>query len=139
MNKYNRKLTKDLTYGLNNEIKLQPLFEEHFGIKFIKLNKYNEFDYGSIDEKIYIELKSRSNEKEKYPTTMVGYNKVEKAIQLISEGCDVYFTFAFTDCTCYYKFEDENTEWIQDGGRIDRGRNEIKKYYFIPTSELTNF
>ena len=116
----------DLTYGLKKETKLLPLFKKHFGVKFVKLDRYNAFDFGSIDtvsnrsiskksfkgtgsenskdgnipRKILIELKSRRVNKNQYPSTMVGYNKIQKAIKKIEEGCEVYFTFAFQDCVC---------------------------------------
>ena len=136
---FKAKQSKDLTYGLQKEVKLRPLFKKHFGTKFVKLDRYNAFDFSSIDKKILIELKSRRVEKNQYPTTMVGYNKIQKAIKKIEEGCNIYFTFAFQDCVCYYKFEEVNKSWIKDGGRWDRGKQEIKPYYYIPTEELTEF
>ena len=136
---FRAKQSRDLTYGLQKEVKIKPLFEKHFGIKFAKLDKYNTFDFSSVDKKILIELKSRRVDKNQYPSTMVGYNKIKKAVQNLAQGREVYFTFAFKDYICYYKFEEVNKSWIRDGGRCDRGKQEIKPYYYIPTEELKEF
>ena len=68
---------------------------------------------------------------------MIGYNKIKKGIDLIKQGYTIYLAFEFTDGLYYYTLtETVNRKWIRAGGRKDRGRDEIKKYFYIPTKML---
>jgi len=138
-NTYITLLQKDLKFGENQEDLTKENLEKYIGSPLVKQPNNSIFDYFSEEDKIYIELKTRRNTKNKYPTTMVGYNKIVEANKLIKEGYKIYFAFKYTDNLCFYKYTDENTDWIQKGGRFDRGRAEIKQYYFIPTSSLSDF
>ena len=78
----------DLKYGLQNELKFMPVIKSFLNDDTIyKLDKNNEFDFKGDNK--YIELKSRRNNHKKYPTTMVGLNKFNKASTLLEE---VYLT-----------------------------------------------
>lgn len=129
--------TKDIKYGEQKENALIGIFREHFKADFKKTSKFDEFDF--ISEKIILELKSRRNKKLAYKTTIIGLNKVNKGLDLIKKGFEVYFIFSFTDCLTYYKLTELNKNWLNMGGRTDRGRDERKLYYHIPISELINF
>ena len=131
-------LKTDIKYGEGKEDELKNKLENHFNCKLEKTSKLNLFDYIDKQNKILIELKSRRNEKNKYDTTMIGMNKVNKSIEKIKDNWNIYYVFNFTDLICYYKFEELNNDWISNGGRKDRGRYEYKKYYFIPISKLNN-
>ena len=123
---------KDYTFGLKKEIELLPKIKLFFNDETItQLDRLNVFDYKGDNK--YIELKSRNNNYNKYPTTMIGYNKIKKALELNE---DVYFIFNFTDGIYYYKFDRDKELEIKQGGRRDRGKNEIKDYYFIPIEIL---
>ena len=123
---------KDYTFGLKKEIELLPKIKLFFNDETItQLDRLNVFDYKGDNK--YIELKSRNNNYNKYPTTMIGYNKIKKALELNE---DVYFIFSFTDGIYYYKFDRDKELEIKQGGRRDRGKNEIKDYYFIPIEIL---
>jgi len=138
-NTYITLLQKDLKFGETKEESTKERLETYIGFPLEK-QPYNAiFDYLSDEGKIAVELKSRRNTKNKYPTTMVGYNKIIEANKLIKDGYTIFFAFQFTDKLCFYKYTDENENWIQKGGRVDRGRPEIKQYYFIPTSSLDDF
>ena len=123
---------KDYTFGIKKEIELLPIIKKAFNDEtIIQLDRLNVFDYKGDNK--YIELKSRNNSYNKYPTTMIGYNKIKKALELNE---DVYFIFNFTDGIYYYKFDREKELEIKKAGRFDRGRPEIKDYYFIPIEIL---
>ena len=123
---------KDYTFGIKKEIELLPRIRTFFNDETItQLDRLNVFDYKGDNK--YIELKSRNNNYNKYPTTMIGYNKIKKALELNE---DVYFIFNFTDGLYYYKFDRDKELEIKHGGRRDRGRPEIKDYYFIPIEIL---
>ena len=131
--------SKDIKFGNDKEKKIIKQLEKHLNIKLSKTDDYDEFDFINKKEKIIIELKSRRNTLERYPTTMIGLNKIKKAEIKKKEGYKVMLFFSFTDGLAYYKFKKINKDWIRDGGRCDRGKDEIKKYYYIPTNELINF
>jgi hypothetical protein len=135
---YTNLLKKDIEFGKNNESKLKSKIETFFKCNLLHTNKNNVFDFIDNDKKILIELKTRKNTKLKYPTTMIGYNKIVESIEKIKNGWTIYYIFSFTDKLTYYKFEKDNNEYHSIGGRKDRGRSEFKKYYFIPVELLSD-
>lgn len=136
----NKRKVADILFGTKCEDNNKKVFEEFFDTKLKKLGKHSIFDYSCYKNDLYIELKSRRNTKDKYPTTMIGYNKFKKALELDELGCVIYFCFQFTDALCYYKFDKENfnADWKARGGRRDRGKFEYKDYIFIPIELLTD-
>jgi len=132
--------TKDLIHGFVSEANHIGHLSGHFGCELTKTtSKYDLFDFESSKCRVKIELKTRRNTKNRYPTTMVGYNKILAGQDLILyEGYRVYFCFKFTDGLYYYELTDNshNEYIVNQGGRRDRGRDEIKKYCFIPVELL---
>lgn len=127
---------KDLKFGKKNENNTIDIFNKFFGGTFNKtVDKWDPFDFLNKEECIYIELKTRRNTKNKYPTTMVGYNKIIDGLKHIENGFSVYFCFKFTDGLYYYKLPLDgglNDKCVKDiGGRCDRGRAEYKDYFYI--------
>ena len=133
---------KDLKFGFKKEKTTKPILEYFFNVKLINTENYHTFDYASVDgapNTLMIELKSRRVKMNQYPTTMVGYNKIEKAIKLMKTengGYQIYFVFDFDDCIAYYKFTRLYNDYKRKGGRRDRGKAEIKDYYYIPITKL---
>ena len=132
--------TKDKKYGNRKENSLHPALEKYFDMKLNKTNEYYEFDYVNEEKKMLIELKSRRVHKTAYFDSMIGYNKVKKGFEKIKQGYQVYFLFGYEDYICLYELNKDtfNDKWVRDGGRSDRGRDEIKKYAYIPISQLIN-
>ena len=125
----------DLKFGFAKEKEIMPELEAYFETKLEETSKRHLFDFKS--DKIIIELKSRRVNKNKYMSTMVGINKIEEGHKYLEKGFEVYFAFKFKDALSYYELtKDTPRKWTRDGGRCDRGRKEIKKYCFIPTSKL---
>lgn len=125
---------RDLALGFKNEIKVLPILRSYFEDDSIQLvSGRSIFDYKS-DTALY-ELKTRTNYKNTYDTTMIGYNKVETAL---ARGKDAYFVFKFVDCICYIKYERElfTTFETKFSGRYDRGIAELKHYLYIPVNLL---
>ena len=78
------KKSYNYNYGINKELQLLPTIKQFSNDNTIyKLENSNEFDFKGDNK--YIELKSRNNNYLKYPTTMVGQNKVDKA-SIINEN-----------------------------------------------------
>ena len=135
----------DKDYGEQSEKKAIIQLQQHFNFPIIKLDYYNAFDFYNETERVYIELKSRRCQISTYDSTMIGMNKINKAKILTRKNNNVYFCFYFTktdytECDLYFwKFNllDFDTCQCKTGGRIDRGKSEIKKYCYIPVSLLT--
>lgn len=128
----------DIKQGLEAESKTHPIIEKHLGIEMKQTENYHTFDYVNLEKKIYAELKARNNTSYKYPTTMIGLNKIEKGLELIKKGFEIYLYFKFLDGIFYYKMNSKTEEEckISIGGRCDRGRKEYKKYCFISINKL---
>ena len=131
----------DCDYGAIAEKKAIIQLQEFFKIPLIKLSYYDTFDFYNEENQLYIEIKARQCQINTYESTMIGMNKINKAKVLTKKNNNVYFCFYFTkndysDCDLYYwKFNllDIDKCETKTGGRKDRGKNEIKKYFFIPT------
>ena len=97
-------------------------------------DKYALADYTSSTYNI--ELKSRRNSLGKYPTTMVGQNKIDYLLTSEKHGVVI---FKFTDGLYYFDVSNDNINkcGLAEGGRCDRGRVEKNMYYYVPTSILS--
>jgi len=128
----NEKKTADLSFGMDNEIRVMCRLEGLFGV--LKPTKpMDEFDFEN--EGFRIELKTRRVTMAKYDTTMVGENKVIKGFEHQIAGRRVFFVFDFVDCMCIWELNRDEYH-IKHGGRFDRGRPEIKSYCYIPIKYL---
>jgi hypothetical protein len=97
---------------------------------------YSPYDFRA--KGVLVELKSRTNASEKYPTTMVGLSKVQFA-----QNCrgKYYFVFKFTDGAEYIRYREETFRQFTTGigGRSDRGKVESNTYVYIPVDALKDF
>jgi hypothetical protein len=126
------KFLKDLQFGLNKEMQLLPVLKDYLKDNTLyKLENSNVFDFKGDNK--YIELKSRNNNYDKYPSTMIGMNKIHKASTLTE---NVYFFFNFVDGLYYWLYNKDYELEIKRSGRWDRGRAEIKNYCYIPIELL---
>ena len=124
---------KDQIIGNLNEDYAEEIIKEYLDLKhLIKLDKFDTFDFYNEEKNIFFEVKSRRNNYNKYPTTIIGYNKMLEAINYKN----VYFIFIFNDGDYYYKYDVNDNLMITIGGRWDRGKTETKKYVHIPIEKL---
>ncbi len=138
MENYSNRLKVDLSFGISSEINLLDTFKTFFNDQtLVRTSESSIFDYEGNN--ILVELKTRTNKKDKYPDTMIGLNKVKKASAMMKKNLelDVYFVFSFTDGLYYWKYDPKHPLKVQQGGRTDRGRQEIKSYAFIEVDLLT--
>jgi hypothetical protein len=120
--------------GRTAETTCFPVFQAKFPDLVRIKNPYALFDFESPECRI--ELKARTTPHDKYPTTIVGENKVQAAEK---DPRAHYFAFAFTDGLYWVQYDKDlfaDFE-VKDGGRRDRGRPEIKPYRYIPITALT--
>lgn len=129
-------MERDYAFGISMEDIQKPELEKHFGCKLEKTqNQFSRYDFYNQNERLYIELKNRRIQKDTYPSTMVGYDKIEYALKHNLED-NFWFVFGFADGSLWkwrYNIDDIN---ISRGGRCDRGRNEYKTYAFIRCDKL---
>lgn len=120
---------EDNKRGLVEQKALLPIIKEFFKKDIIEIeNKLSPFDYEC--SKYYYELKTRTNTKDKYPTTLIGRNKIlgDKKSILI---------FKYTDCLCYIKYKKSLFDTFEIK-KFDRNSKEPNKkdYIYIPIEHL---
>jgi len=116
--------------------KVKNILNTNFNINLEKTtNKFDLFDIIDNNNKYIVEVKERSNNYSKYPTTMIGHNKYIEGLKYLKKGYNVLFVFCFVDGIYYYKLENDIFK-PELGGRVDRGFREIKNYIYIKISEL---
>jgi hypothetical protein len=115
--------------GLIEQTKLLPVIKDFFKKEIIEINnKYSPFDYECNE--CYYELKTRTNTLKKYPTTLIGRNKIEA-------NKDIILIFKYTDCLTYINYNKElfDTFEIKKFDRNVREGNK-KDYIYIPIEHL---
>lgn len=130
--------SNDLTFGKLSEDVLLHTLNKYFKCNFKKTSTYDSVDFIDKDRKVVVELKTRRNTRYKYPTTMIGSNKVDEAEKHINNDYRVYFVFKFTDDLCIFRVSEDSMceSWEKMGGRSDRGVYENKPYFYIPCGLL---
>lgn len=113
---------------LIKEMEMIPILSKFFDETIEKIQgEFAIMDFKS--DKSFYELKTRTCKSTQYHDTMVGFNKIIFARE--NQDKNVYFIFKFTDGIFYWKYDNEGFR-TDLGGRTDRGKNEIKKYAYIP-------
>ena len=126
------KFKQDFKLGIQSENKVLKFLNESYEDKFISTTQNCPFDF--TNNQYNIELKTRNNTYNKYPSTMVGYNKIKIAEEDNTDK-KYKFLFLFEDGLYCWDFEKDKYT-IKTGGRRDRGLYEYKQYAYIPIEEL---
>jgi len=128
-------LKTDLEFGKQKEDENLDMIRKAFDSNLQKSSdNFYVIDFSSKD--CFIELKSRRCSKNTYPDTMIGINKIEFAKK---SDKPTYFCFSFTDGLYYWKFDESEEKDVinyREGGRLDRGKDEIKPYAYIKSEYL---
>lgn len=127
-------INKDYDYGVNSECSILPTLQGLWGSDLeYSTDKFATIDFTSNSH--LVELKTRRNSFCKYPTTMIGKNKIDYLLNSTKTGIVV---FKFTDGLYYLKITEDNINefGLGEGGRRDRGYDERAMYYYIPTKML---
>jgi hypothetical protein len=137
--------------GLLNEI----VFEKYMIDKGFKIinnninlnNNYTIIDFTINTDKIQvsIEFKSRSIDKNKYPTTLLKCNKIDYFQyninnKLLGLKTIFYIVYQFNNDTNYYciKYNKKIFDTYNKINLIDKMTNEYKLHYLIPIDHLHN-
>lgn len=126
----------NVKYGLSQENEVLNILKDHFKIPNLRktVNIYSTMDFTSEDYEF--ELKSRKFEYNKYPTTIIGDNKIQYAA---THHKTIIFVFKFTDGIYFIKY-DKNLfkDFITRNETIFRDNKTEKKYNcHIPIEKLT--
>jgi hypothetical protein len=126
---------KDYDFGFKAEDDLFEKIKSSYGEKIVKTDRYCSVDY--CDDNTLIELKSRRNNYNTYPTTMISKSKID---YMLNSGKRSICLFNFTDGLYSIEIDKnkiDNFE-LKKGGRRDRGKVEVNQYYYIPIELLTS-
>ena len=110
---------------LNEKHYNNDILERFKGVKKTgsKSNFFHWKVYDWVNDNYYVELKSRNNDFNTYPTTMIGFNKVEEWGKDTSNK-RYFFLFAFLDGFYEWELTQENYDDIG-------GYDAVKKYNYI--------
>jgi hypothetical protein len=118
-------------FGKQEELKVLPLICEYFKREISQYpNQYDKYDF--FDSEHQYELKSRTNTKMKYPTTMITLNKM-------SDDKPLILLFNYTDRLCFIQYDKEKFSkyFIQNHSRAGLKEDE-KEHIYIPIEDLTD-
>lgn len=92
----------DIEMGELSETMLIPMVEELVGEAVARQGGFNIMDYTNASKTIYAELKTRKIPSTRFPTAMIGKNKVEFCNDPTKH---YYFIFCYTDGVFYIKYD----------------------------------
>jgi len=121
--------TNSFKYGIEQQKIVLPIIKNYFNRDIIEhTEQYSKYDYS--DEIYNYELKSRTNNLNKYPTTMITLNKIDKSKPLI-------LLFKFTDKLTYIEYNETlfNTFEVKQFSRANQKYDE-KDHIYIPINYL---
>jgi len=128
----------DHAFGTEQELIHHRAIVNKFGeCKKIK-GRFAIFDFEG--DNFFVELKCNRVSITKFPTAIIGKNKIDKAEFVYNTGTDVYFCFNYLEGLYFWKYNKEDAlEKLKFSkcGRTDRGKCELRDYCFIPVELLT--
>lgn len=130
-----RTFAADYQLGTQAESRLLPVFNRFFNTTFQPTGKYDPVDYVSPTHNL--ELKTRTNRCNQYPTTLLPYSKI---LHAKSSPRKTFFAFNFTDGLYYIEYEPNlfstfTTNEFQRDDRQDH-RDRQQEYIYIPVKSL---
>ena len=128
MNTPLRTFKEDHEQGTMNERTHKSFLEEAFGTTLTKdTNIYSAFDFFNESKTIYVELKCRGINHDRWPTALISANKVAFAKKGIKEDPSkrYYFVWMYKDGIYYLPYDEElwstfTTGEFQRNDRADR-------------------
>ena len=82
-----------LSQGKMNEVFFKSIIEKDIKEKLKTNGDFDLFDFENENYKI--ELKTREVERNKYKTTIIGYDKIQQGLKYIEENKNIIFYFWF--------------------------------------------
>lgn len=121
--------TNSFKFGIEQQKIVLPIIQNYFNREIIEhTEQYSKYDFS--DEIYNYELKSRTNNLNKFPTTMITLNKIDKSKPLI-------FLFKFTDKLTYIEYDETlfNTFEVKKFSRAQKNWD-MKNHIYIPIEHL---
>jgi hypothetical protein len=115
----------DYKYGEEKEKAIKVILEKKFG-ELKSGDRYSKYDFEN--DNLCIEVKSRRNKHNQYPTTLFALNKI------IDTNKTILCIFNFIDKIMYIKYNKEKFDRYE---KKKINYIDTKTYYFIPISDLT--
>lgn len=126
-------IVEDLEWGHFNERKVLTWINDNiFQEDNMKLYKNEKKQVDMKNKKYIAELKSRTNNYNRYPTTFFGYNKLNYLLNKEGENRSFKFYFLFTDGLYEWDYNAEQYD-IRDFEHRERG---VKDYVYIDIKYL---
>lgn len=132
----------DYEFGISSEKQNLETIKKCFNININNdacKNRYDNFDFKSSCDNVWIELKTRTNKHDQFETTIIPKSKIDYAIS--NPQRTYYFVFAFTDGLYYIEYNKElfDTFEVKEFVRFKRAgyTDKAQLYYFIPVTKLT--
>jgi hypothetical protein len=126
-----KKYKSDMEIGMKGEYDSKKVLEEYFNMEFEYTPKNHNFDLFKND--VFIEIKTRRCFINTYKTL---YFSFAKYIYILNNPQNKYlFLFNLKDGMYLWEYSEKQLK-TSYGGRIDRGRDEMKKLCEIPTKYL---
>ena len=131
-----RSLKEDKQLGEESELKHKEIFNTFFNDNFKKLSTFHPLDFEG--DKSFLEIKTRTNRYDDYPTTLIPASKINYCKKQKKE---TYFIFVFTDDIYYIKYDEQlfykfEVKPFVRPNRIDHS-DKLQNYYYIPINYLS--
>lgn len=124
-------IEQDYLWGEEKQELIKSRLESKFGM-LRSMGRWDKHDFKN--QHFNIEVKSRKNAYNTYPTTLLTCNKIVE-----EPNKRLYFIFNFTDGIYYIRYKKELFETFEKRmfSRINQSYDE-KEYYYIPIQYLKN-
>jgi len=140
-------LKADIKFGLENENlirkQLSGYLKEKENLPTLKLkkikNQFYEFDFSDKNNDCLVELKTRKVTYNAYPTSMIGFNKIEKGLKKLKKNRDmnIFIVFNFTDRICYHKLSLKYKKfYLKNVKPYSYKQKPPKDYLYFPVKNL---
>jgi hypothetical protein len=131
----------DRKMGCLAEKKFKKIMKKKFKIDLEETDRYCFYDFISHEKNVIIELKKRKINKDMYPTTIIGYDKIAKFMRLNKKNNNKYkflLVFYFTDGIYYFVHDNNYNYQIKSYKRkpIPGANDKEKEHVFIPIKHL---
>jgi hypothetical protein len=115
----------DLKFGDRKEIEILPLLRTlpHPNAKDLakQSDKYAVMDYCDATQSVFAELKSRRIPHNRYPTAIIGWNKIREAKRRSESGSSSFFVWSYSDGVYYLPYETKLFDTFQHEEDYQRG------------------
>jgi hypothetical protein len=126
---------------LKNEASVADVMASIWKCQMTKLQPRDAFDYAAVrgkDIAAFVEIKTRTNPMNRYPTYMISMTKIISANAIfMSTGVPSFLAVRWTDCIGWVRLNNANVK-LEIGGRTDRSdAQDIEPVCHISISKFT--